>query len=1124
MKNLFFTLFIGMFLLSCGTENNPTFTLTTTVSPTEGGTISPSSGEFPKDEVISLTGNPSNGWRFVRWEGDWIGEVSPTSITMDRDYSVVGVFERKNYPLNITIIGEGTVEERIVQQKSTEYPYETVVELTPVPSNGWKFQSWGGDLSGSEVPIQVTVSSEKNVTVSFERRDYPLTITVVGEGTVTETIIPQKTTEYPYETVVQLTPVPSEGWEFVSWGGDLSGNEVPQLITVDTDKQVTVTFQLKTYPLNVSVVGNGTVGVEPLLDVYPHGTVVTLTPILSEGWEFMSWGGDITDTTVPLVVTVTSELSVVGTFQRKNYPLTITVVGEGTVTETIIPQKTTEYPYETVVQLTPVPSEGWEFVSWGGDLSGNEVPQLITVDTDKQVTVTFQLKTYPLNVSVVGNGTVGVEPQLDVYPHGTEVTLTPTPSEGWEFMSWDGDITETTVPLVVTVTSELDVVGTFQRKNYPLTITIIGEGTVTETIIPQKTTEYPYETVVQLTPVPSEGWEFVSWGGDLSGNEVPQLITVDTDKQVTVTFQLKTYPLNVSVVGNGTVGVEPQLDVYPHGTEVTLTPIPNVGWKLESWSGDMSGTTVPLVVTVTSELNITLTLIPIVYLSENGITIMCPNGKVGEIGVLDGVEYEVVDRNLLVIRRDERKDLSKVCVSRVTNMSSLFRNTSFNQPIGNWDVSSVTSMSEMFGGSSFNQPIGDWNVSSVTDMGGMFHNTPFNQSIGDWDVSSVREMWWMFRSSPFNQPIGNWNVSSVTNMGGMFNKSTFNQPIGDWDVSSVRDMSHIFNETPFNQPIGDWNVGNVTNMREMFHNSSFNQPIGDWNVSSVTDMGGMFHNTPFNQPLGDWDVSSVTVMYRMFRSSPFNQPIGNWNVSSVREMWWMFYNTPFNQPIGNWDVSSVSSMGGMFKNSTFNQPIGNWDVSNVRDMGEMFKNSTFNQPIGDWDVSSVRSMEEMFRDSSFNQPIGNWNVSNVTSMRYMFRGSSFNQPIGDWNVSNVRNTSGMFDNTPFNQPLGDWDVSSVTVMYWMFQNSQFNHPIGDWNVGNVREMWGMFNGSKFNQPIGNWDVSSVTDMREMFRNSPFNQPINQWCVSQIPSEPSNFSTNSPLTPQNKPIWGTCPTP
>ena len=102
MKKLLSILFIVGLLVSCGTENNPTFQLTTTVSPTEGGTISPSTGVFSKDEVVTLTGIPTSDWRVVRWEGDLSGETNPSTIKMSRDYSVIGVFQRKDYPLNIT--------------------------------------------------------------------------------------------------------------------------------------------------------------------------------------------------------------------------------------------------------------------------------------------------------------------------------------------------------------------------------------------------------------------------------------------------------------------------------------------------------------------------------------------------------------------------------------------------------------------------------------------------------------------------------------------------------------------------------------------------------------------------------------------------------------------------------------------------------------------------------------------------------------------------------------------------------------------------------------------------------------------------------------------------------------
>jgi surface protein len=102
------------------------------------------------------------------------------------------------------------------------------------------------------------------------------------------------------------------------------------------------------------------------------------------------------------------------------------------------------------------------------------------------------------------------------------------------------------------------------------------------------------------------------------------------------------------------------------------------------------------------------------------------------------------------------------------------------------------------GATTFNQPIGSWNVSNVTSMSEMFVNANgFNQNIGSWDVSKVTDMSRMFNgATTFNQPIGSWNVSNVTNMNIMFGgATTFNQPLGSWNVSSVFDMLYMFSRT-----------------------------------------------------------------------------------------------------------------------------------------------------------------------------------------------------------------------------------------------------------------------------------------------------------------------------------------
>ena len=72
--------------------------------------------------------------------------------------------------------------------------------------------------------------------------------------------------------------------------------------------------------------------------------------------------------------------------------------------------------------------------------------------------------------------------------------------------------------------------------------------------------------------------------------------------------------------------------------------------------------------------------------------------------------------------------------------------TSFNQPIGTWNVGNVTNMGGMFAyATAFNQPIGTWNVGNVTNMGDMFANAKaFNQAIGSWNVSNVTYMAYMF--------------------------------------------------------------------------------------------------------------------------------------------------------------------------------------------------------------------------------------------------------------------------------------------------------------------------------------------------------------------------------------------
>ena len=323
-------------------------------------------------------------------------------------------------------------------------------------------------------------------------------------------------------------------------------------------------------------------------------------------------------------------------------------------------------------------------------------------------------------------------------------------------------------------------------------------------------------------------------------------------------------------------------------------------------------------------------------------------------------------------------------ITRVTDMSGMFRGASSVGDLSGWDVSNVTDMSGMFASvRSFGGDISGWGVSSVTDMSGMFVRSSFNGDISGWGVSNVRDMSGMFEgSASFNQDISEWGVSSVTNMNRMFyDSTTFNQDISEWDVSNVPYTNGMFGFTSsFNQPIGSWNVSGVTDISAMFLGAaSFNQDISGWDVSSVTNMAGTFaHTGSFNQPLNGWDVSSVTNMGEIFKQArAFNQSLNSWDVSRVTDMSKMFERTAsFNGDITEWDVSSVTNMDSMFEGAaSFNRDISSWNISSVTTMRDMFRDTgAFNQSIGSWDISGKSAHHILIGASSFQQNLGNWYI------------------------------------------------------------------------------------------------------------------------------------------------------
>ena len=909
--------------------------------------------------------------------------------------------------------------------------------------------------------------------------------------------------------------------------------------------------------------------------IYNEGQSASFTATPNEFYEFSGWSGADTSSINPVSILIDSDKSLTARFEKldtdndgvtddidqcpdtpaneqadsngcsvsqKDFELSISVEGEGTVTEEVVVAPTI-YQGTTQVQLTAVPAEGWEFTEWTGNATGTDNPITIEIDGTKNITAVFTKK------DTDGDGVPDLEDTCADTPEGEEA------DENGCSLS---------------------------QKEFVLTVTTEGEGTVTEELIVSPTI-YQGTSQVKLTAVPAEGWELIEWTGDATGSENPITIEIDGAKSITAVFAKK------DTDGDGVPDLDDLCEDTPEGSTVNANGCHDI-----------------------------------IYIDENGVTVKArETAVIGDTQELNGKVYKVVDEAILreMIANDD--DVTIAVTTRVSNFKGLFyQKTLFNQDIGSWDTSSVTDMDGVFySATSFKQDLNKWDVSKVVNFEGAFEGaTSFNGDITAWDTSAATSTKDMFYgASSFNQPIGNWDVRNVRFFTRMFREAlSFNQDLSGWNLASAEELDFMFmNAQVFNQNINSWNVSSVTNMEAMFFAAkSFNQPLNDWDTSSTVKMGGMFRETrDFNEDISAWDVENVVEFQRMFYSAnAFNQNLSNWCVSGVttppdgfdtnasnwvlpRPNWgncgtqnavyldengitirayeWaevgdtgeinnkvykvvdeamlreMIANgddvttvvttkitsfkflfsedSYFNQDISSWDTSSVVDMERMFYNATsFNQNLNAWDVSKVTNFKSLFlEASEFNGDITDWNTSSAVSMEAMFYGAaSFNQSIGGWDVRNVQSFRTMFRRAlTFNQDLSEWKLNNAERLDFMFMNAKaFNQNINSWNISNVSNLEGIFWGADnYNQPLNNWNTGNVENMGSMFREAiSFNQNISNWDVSKVSEFTRMFYTaSVFNQDLSNWCVSGVTTTPDGFDTNASSWVLPRPNWGNC---
>ncbi|MEW6196883.1 MAG: Calx-beta domain-containing protein [Bacteroidota bacterium] len=471
-------------------------------------------------------------------------------------------------------------------------------------------------------------------TILNDDQPQTFTLTVIrsgsGSGTITSSptgIDCGATCNYTFSagTVVTLTATPDANSSFTGWSGAATGTGNAN-ITMDGNKSVSATFTINTSTISnfiwKDINGDGIQnGSEPgfanvqvnLLDstntvlastitdangLYaftsiPNG-IYKIAVIAPTGWGFTlkyQGGNPVLDSNVDQTTGISDPFSLsfnyldeahdaglvsANTTTTKTGPSTA-IVGEN-ITYTIKVHNYGPTAAAGVVVTDPLPQGTTYVVSTGNGEFANGI-------------VTWNVGTIQYDTDAFFDVTVTTTSSGDVANTSTTVADTPDPNPN------DNSSSTTT---------------TVSPQTFTLTVARAGSGSGTVTSSPTgidcgATCSYTFTagTVVTLTATPDASSSFSGWSGAAAGTG-NATITMDGNKSVTATFSKMQYTLVINRTGQGTVTSDiggifcgaACSATYDVGTIVTLTATPDTDYQFDGWSGDASGTSSTIVITM----------------------------------------------------------------------------------------------------------------------------------------------------------------------------------------------------------------------------------------------------------------------------------------------------------------------------------------------------------------------------------------------------------------------------------------------------------------------------------------------------------------------------------------------
>lgn len=285
--------------------------------------------------------------------------------------------------------------------------------------------------------------------------------------------------------------------------------------------------------------------------------------------------------------------------------------------------------------VTATPNTGYTFTNWtdNGVIASTSSSYQFTMAGNRTLVANFtaipagRFAVTLTSLPVAGGTTNG----SGSYASGSQVTVTAAPNTGYTFVNWteNGNIVSVSSSYQFAIAGNRILIANFKvipasqfavvlSSNPPAGGSTSGSGS------------YSAASSVTVTANQNPGYTFTNWteNGNVVSTSAVYTFALSASRTLVANFAINTYTLNVSAT-NGTTAKTPSQATYNSGTTVQVSATPNTGYVFSGWSGDATGSTNPLTVTMDANKNITANFTAITYTlnvtAVNGTVVANPN-------------------------------------------------------------------------------------------------------------------------------------------------------------------------------------------------------------------------------------------------------------------------------------------------------------------------------------------------------------------------------------------------------------------------------------------------------------------------------------------------------------------